>query len=506
MQNRIRHWLIIAACLLPVCLGCASLKQWWLNGGKVGPEYCRPASNVAARWIDENDQRLHIESSENGTWWGVFNDSCLNRLISEAYRQNLTLRAAGCRVLEARAQKAIACGHLLPQSQAAFADFNRNRLSVNTANQQYTTQPSFDLWDGGFNLAWEIDFWGRFRRAAEAADAELDASVGNYDDVLMTLVADVGSTYVEIRTLQQRLAVLQTNIDIQREALRIAEVRFKEGKSTEFDQQQARTDLEKTKAQLPALEIALRQASNRLCVLRGMPPQDLNAELGFGEIPQAPSEVVVGIPAALLGRRPDVRRAERELAAQSAKIGVAESEFYPRIALSGTIGIAAEDFRNLFHSDSMIGSIGPSLRWNILNYGRLLNNVRVQDARCRQLALLYQQKVLQANLEVEDALIAFLRNRDRVATLSASVEAARRAVEISIVQYREKKDFIFTSVSTVQQSLAQQEDLLAQAKGEVSRNLIAVYRALGGGWQIRLGGDLTKSAPRPPAGSHPATR
>jgi len=493
MHITIRHWLLITICLLSAC-GCTSLRQWRCNGGKVGPEYCRPKSAIATHWIDENDQRVHTDSADDGTWWDVFNDPRLKKLISEAYGQNLTLGAAGCRVLEARAQMAIARGNLFPQSQSVFADYSRNHLSTTIANQDSTTQPSFDLWDSGFNLAWEIDFWGRFRRAAEAADAELDASVENYDAVLVTLVADVASTYVEVRTLQERIDVLKANINMQQEALRIAKVRFKEGKTTELDPQQARIDLGKTKSQLPSLEIALRRANNRLCVLRGMPPQDLGEELGMGEIPQAPTDVVVGIPASLLERRPDVRRAERELAAQSAKIGVAESELYPRISLNGVIGIAAKDCSGLFQSDSMIGSIGPSLRWDILNYGRLLSKVRVQDARCRQLALEYQQKVLQANLEVEDALVAYLRTQERVATLSATVEAAQQAVKISMVQYQEKRA-IFTSVSNVQDALAQQQDLLAQAKGDVSRSLIAVYRALGGGWQIRCG-ECQKDTPR----------
>lgn len=478
-------WLYITSCFfLLVSVGCGSFGQWWRNGGKVGPEYHVPATDVGAHWIDQNDSRLLGESDNDQLWWRVFNDPRLECLIDEAYAQNLTLKAAGCRVLEARARKAIAQGNLFPQTQAAFADFNRNALSTNTANQQYTTQPYFDFWDAGFNVSWELDLWGRFRRAVEAADAEIDASVENYDAVLVTLVADVGVTYVEIRTIEKRLAVLRENLEIQRRAFRIAEIRFKEGKTTELDPQQARTDLGNTESQSAVLEIALRQANNRLCVLRGLPPHNLSHELGKADIPRAPVEVVVGVPAELLNRRPDVRRAERELAAQSAKIGVAASELYPHLSLNGTIGVAAEDVSGLFCSNSMIGSIGPSLRWNILNYGRILNHVRANDAKFQRLALDYQQNVLQANLEAENAIVAFLRAQDRVAVLSASVEAARRAVEIAMVQYQEGKA-IFTSVSTVQDKLARQQDLLAQAEGEVSRSLIEVYRALGGGWEIR---------------------
>ncbi|MBN2216224.1 MAG: efflux transporter outer membrane subunit [Pirellulales bacterium] len=477
---------------LAFCAGCTSLEQWWRNGYKVGPNYSAPAVHVSSHWIDQHDQRLRTDSDNNAAWWCLFNDIQLDELIAEAYGQNLTLKSAGCRVLEARSRKAVVQGNLFPQSQEAFADFNRNNLSTNTANQEYATQPDFDFWDAGFGFTWELDFWGRFRRAVEAAEDELDASVANYDDVLVTLLADVGKTYVEIRTLQKRIAVLDENIRIQRRSLHIAEIRFKEGKTTELDPQQASTDLGNTESQRILLEIALRQANNRLCVLRGIPPQNLTAELGNSDIPRAPTDVVVGIPADLLCRRPDVRRAERKLAAQCAEIGIATSELYPRIALNGTIGLASEDLNQLFTSDSSMGVIGPSLRWNILNYGRILNNVRAQDARFQQFARDYQQKVLQANLEVEDALVAFLRAQKRVAILKASVKAARRAVDIAMVQYQEGET-IFTSVSTVQESLAHQQDLLAQAEGQVSMSLIEVYRATGGGWQIRYGEGLLGS-------------
>jgi NodT family efflux transporter outer membrane factor (OMF) lipoprotein len=447
---------------------------------------------VAHHWIDETDKRVRSDSADYSAWWAWFKDPRLSDLIADAYRQNLTLRAVGYRVLEARANRAIAAGNLLPQSQAAFADFSRNRVSTQVANQAYTTESSYDLWDGGFNLSWELDFWGRFHRALEAADAELDASIENYDDALVTLVADVAVTYVEVRTLQQRLAFARANVEAQREALRIAKVNFKEGKRSEFDVQQARTNLGKTESQLPALETTLRQASNRLCVLMGTPPQDLQATLGEGGIPHGPTEAVVGIPADLLRRRPDVRRAERELAAQSARIGVATSDLYPRIALVGTIGIAADQFPDLFHYGSTVGSIGPSFRWNILNYGRLLNSIRVQDARFQRLAAIYQNTVLRANQEVEDALVGFLRAQQRNHILAESVSAASRAVDIVLVQYRENA-VDFTSVFSAQESLAQQQDLLAQTEGEVSRNLIAIYRALGGGWQIRCNDEATES-------------
>ncbi len=470
-----------SAVMVPLC-GCTSMHQWWDNGFKIGPEYCQPAAPVSEDWIDSTDVRLTSESPDNGHWWAVFDDPMLDTLVLNAYGQNLDLRTAGFRVMEARVQRAIAAGNLLPESQQASADYQRIKTAQRVgrpAAGQY-----FSAWGTDVNLAWELDFWGRFRRAVEAADADLQASIEDYDDVLVVLLGDVGITYVEIRTLQSRLAAVRANVDAQRGALRIAEVRFSEGRSTKLDVFQAQNNLAQTESAIPALELALRRASNRLCILCGTPPRDLEQELGIGPIPVPPVDVAVGVPADLLSRRPDVRRAERELAAQSARIGVATAELYPHIAITGTIGLEANDFTNLFRSEAFAGSIGPSLRWNILNYGRLLNNIRVQDARFQQLAAKYQGTVLQANAEAEDALAAFLKSHERAATLTDSVDAAQNAVDMALRQYREGQTD-FNRVFILQAALAREQDQLAQVSGDVARSLVEIYRALGGGWQIR---------------------
>lgn len=477
----------LLAFFLTPFFGCANMKAWWQNGFKVGPEYCRPVAPVARDWIDSNDVRVKSETSANSYWWGVFNDPTLDTLILNAYEQNLDLQTAGFRVMEARAQRAIATGNLLPQSQEAFTDYGRTKTAQRIGRP--ASGKYFGVWEAGFNLAWELDFWGRFRRALESADADLDASIENYDALLVTLFGDIGVTYVEIRALQKRLEFARMNLEAQRGALQIAEARFSEGRTTKLDVFQARNNLAQTESSIPALEIALRQSSNRLCILCGIPPRDLKQELGTGPIPLPPANVAVGMPADLLCRRPDVRQAERELAAQSAKIGVATAELYPHIAITGTIGLESNDFADLFHSGAFAGSIGPSLRWNLLNYGRLLSNIRVQDARFQQLVTEYQSTVLRANREVEDALAAFLLSHQRVAALTESVEAAQNAVEIALTQYREGKSD-FNRVFTLQSALANEQDQLAQASGEVAQSLIEIYRALGGGWQIRnIGND-----------------
>ena len=338
----------------------------------------------------------------------MFNDPTLTSLVQTAYQQNLTLRAAGARILEARALRGIAVGNLFPQEQFAFGEYSRIKLSTNVANPPLAAW--FSEWTFGLSGTWELDFWGRYRRAIEAADAELDASVEDYDDVLVVLLSDVAATYVEYRTFQQRLTYARANVDIQRQSFQLATDKFEAGATTERDTHQAKQILEETEALIPALEIGRRQAANRLCVLMGMPPRDLDAILGAGSgIPVTPREVVVGVPADLVRRRPDVRRAERQVAAQSARIGVAVSDLYPHFSVLGTIGVEAEQFGDLFKSGSMIGEISPGFRWDILNYGRLVNNVRVQDARFQELAYAYQDQVLIAGQEAEDAIVSFLQ-------------------------------------------------------------------------------------------------
>lgn len=492
---------LLVPCLLGLAIlsGCCRVpggrcKDWWCNGFKVGPNYSRPPAPVASEWIDYSNPRVKSEEQQLSQWWKVFNDPTLNTLVQSAYQQNLTLRVAGARILEARAQLGIAEGNLFPQSQSAFADYARVKLSQNTANPPPTAW--FSDWDGGLSASWELDFWGRYRRAIEAADAELDASVEDYDDVLVVLLSDVAANYVQYRTFEQRLTYARANVEIQQKSFQLATDKFEAGATTERDKHQAKQVLEQTEALIPFLEIGERQAANRLCVLLGMPPTDLDAILGKGAgVPVTPLDVVVGVPADLIRRRPDVRSAERQVAAQSARIGVAVSDLYPHISLVGTIGVEAEEFGNLFKTPgSMIGAIGPGVRWDILNYGRLVNNVRVQDARFQALAYAYQDRVLNAGREVEDAMVVFLRSQEQARHLDASVAAAVRTVDITKEQYIQG-EVDFTPVFLFESILTQQQDQLAVSQGDIALGLIAVYRSLGGGWQIRMGGDRSEPEP-----------
>jgi NodT family efflux transporter outer membrane factor (OMF) lipoprotein len=502
--------------------GCTPWQEYVHNGFKVGPNYCKPPAPVAKDWIDADDRRVRKESDDLSKWWTVFNDPVLDGLIGDAYRQNLSLRVAGMRVLEARAQLATAVGNILPQTQTSTGDYKWYGLSKETANNflQFGVPPGgvsgvtfpafkrwYGQWDLGFNLSWELDFWGRLRRAIEAGSDSLDASVENYDDVLVTLLGQVATAYAQLRITEQRIKYAQENVKLQRETLKIVEARFTARTVTKLDLAQARSTLEQTEATIPELEISLRQYNNQLCVLLGIPPEELRARLGASPIPTAPVEVAVGIPADLLRRRPDVRRAERQAAAQSAEIGVAEAEFYPHVYINGTWQYSAEFFKDLCKPTALNGNIGPTFTWNILNYGRILNNVRLQEATFQELVATYQNTVLSAAQDVENGLVTFLQAQRRARFQAESVKDAEEAVRIAVAQY--KAGIVdFTRVTQLEQALVTQQDTLAQAQGEIVTGLIQVYKALGGGWQIRQTGcgphPADKAGPAPGSQGPPA--
>jgi NodT family efflux transporter outer membrane factor (OMF) lipoprotein len=492
--------------------GCTPWSDYVHNGFKVGPNYGRPAAPVARDWIDAGDARIRRDPQEVVTWWTLLNDPALNELICVAYRQNLTLREAGFRVLEARAQLGIDTGNLFPQTQTLNANYRHSqaseRLGPGSGIFPGTTRISNNV-NASFNLVWELDFWGRFRRAIEADEATLDASVELYDAALLTLLGDVATDYVQMRTTEQRIRYAIDNARIQRETLGIVEQRFRIGaaKTTRLEYSQAQTTLAATEAAIPELEISLRQSVNQLCILLGIPPEELRARLGPAPIPTAPNEIVLGIPADLIRRRPDVRAAERQLAAQSALIGVAESAFYPAISINGTYGYAAAHLSHLFEPSAATGTVGPSFQWEILNYGRILNGVRLQDAKFQELLATYQNAVLTANQDVENGIVTYLRAQERTMLQREAVDAARVAVDIARQQL-DAGTVDFTTLTQVEQTLVINEDTLAQAEGEIVTGLIQVYRALGGGWQIRLTGcnlQLAPPGPRPPIWQPPKT-
>jgi len=471
----------------------------------VGPDYVRPEVKVADTWLEAADPRLKTEPVATPRWWQVFRDPILDQLIETAYRESLDLHQAGVRILEAQAQLGIAVGRFFPQTQEVTGSVQRARTGAGTpfpigggTGPKFT---GFNYWQAqlGLNLAWELDFWGKFRRAIESADASLEASVANYDAVLVSLTANVALLYTTIRTLERRLAIARNNVTTQQESLAIAEARFAGGVTSERDVEQARSQLKATQATIPSLELQLRQAQDALCVLLGQPPRHLpELAKGQGVIPRPPLQVAAGIPAELLRRRPDIRAAEYNAMAQSALIGVAKADLLPAFSLTGTFGFQASDVGRNRLGDftdwpNRFGSVGPSLRWPILNYGRLLNLVRVQDARFQELLIQYQNTVLKAQQEVEDNLAGFLRSQEQARYLEESVAASQKSLDLAVIQYREGITD-FTTVLTAQQALLRTQDSLAEAQGAIAANLVGVYRALGGGWEIREGQEVVPPA------------
>lgn len=415
-------------------------------------------------------------------------------LIERAERDNPGLHAAGLRVLQARAQLGVLRGRLWPQQQRLTAAATWTDGSKNAPNSALI-DTEFGTASLGLDLAWEIDLWGRFRRGIEAGAAALEAAEAGFGDALLALRAEVATTYVTLRVLDERLQIAERNAAIQSDSLAIARARHASGVTTELDVFQARALLETTRARLPALRRDRRLARNALAVLLGEAPQNAVSLAAQGQLPTAPANIAVGAPADLIRRRPDVRRAEALAAAQSARIGIAKADLYPAFSLGGTIRLAAgaatgttatgaSGFDELFDGDSLSISGGPGVSWNLFNYGRIKNRVRVEDARFEQALAAHRAVVLEALREAEDALASFARSDEEARTLAASVEAARGAVRIANLQYRDGA-VDYQRVLDSQSTLTQQEDRHTAARGAVILAAVQLYRALGGGWEHR---------------------
>lgn len=465
-------------------MGCTSLRDWVRHGFKVGPEYCPPAVPIATEWIDVHDgDRLAPDGAPIDAWWCQFGDPILSELIAIASDQNLTLQAAGTRILQARAARGIAAGNLCPQQQEAYGGYARTQNSLAVAQPFPQTLRAFDQWEAGLNLAWEVDFWGRFRRGIEAADAQLQASVEDYHSVLVLLLAEVADNYVQLRSFQTRLELAQENVKSQKGIYDISVVKEQAGAGTMLDVYQAELNLRQTESTIPVLETGIRTVSNRLCILVGIPPRDLAGCLRRGSVPSSSQPLTVGVPADLLRRRPDVRKAERLLAAQCARIGIAEADLYPQLRLTGVISWQAQNFHDLFQAGSLAGAMGPSFRWNILNYGRIRNTICAEQARFDELLYEYQQTVLRAHEEVENAIVGYVKACDRQETTRRAVQAARHSERIVLDQYQAGRAD-FNRVFAIQAVKVVQQDELARVEAEMTRYLIQTYRALGGGWIV----------------------
>ena len=453
----------------------------------LGPDYREPDIGWLQAWQpdlygqwDPDGERRPIDLS---SWWQSFNDPALNRLIEAAQAANPTLQIAGLRILEARAQLGIAGSALYPQLQqlSGAVSYIDNRSHGNGRPLVSDSDTSFVAYQAGFTFGWELDFWGRFRRGVESADAAFFASVANRQDAQVLLNAQVADLYFTYRTLELRIGIARENASIQRRSFEITQKVFRSGEASELDLQQARTQYLATQATIPELQLALIKTRNALNGLLGRPPREM-PELTepIERLPTAEVGSLREAPARLLMRRPDVRAAAWQVAAQSAQIGIAEADYYPAISLLGSLGWSGNSLSG--SADTTTLGVGPGLTWNLFDHGRIANNIRLQDARLQQLIEQYQNTVLQAAREIDNAAISVVKTAEQERYLGESVEAARRSLHLANARYREGYAD-FQRVLDAQRAVFSQAERELVNQGNQVAALIDLYRALGGGWQ-----------------------
>ncbi len=463
----------------------------------VGPDFVKPEVELPSGWTETGNSGIEATVIEQPQWWRAFDDPVLNQLIETAWQQNNNLEIAGLRVLEARAQLGIAQGSLYPQSQLAAGSTTYTSSADNLGGS------NFWQYGIGASASWEIDFWGRFRRGIESADAAYMSSIAARDQALILLTAQVVNTYTAIRINEEQLRIAHDNVKIQQRSYDIASVLYRNGADSELDMQQAHTLLLSTQATIPGFETALKQAHNALNTLLGKPPGSIDGLLTSSPdlgIPALPDVIEVGIPADLLRRRPDVRQAELNALAQNALVGMAEADLYPSFSLTGSLGLVAggpgdSDFGDLFSSDALTFSIGPSFVWPFLNYGRIRNNIRVQDARLQQALVNYREVVIQSAREAEDAMVALNGSKSQEDILVKTVESAKRSNELSVLRYREGFSDYQRVLDSQQALFTQQQRQVVQA-GTSVRSLVSLYKSLGGGWENQAGEPLISDQSR----------
>lgn len=487
--------LIATASLVVATYGCA-----------VGPNYHPPAPDVPARW-SEAPPKTAPSTRAQIDWWKTFHDPELDSLIERTARANLGVRLAGERVREARAWSRIVAAPLWPSVDAS-GSYTRlwqdedlfGPLSAGGQPVLLGQQPE-NLFQAGFDASWELDAFGGTRRSIEAARADLEAAHYQRGDVLMTLLAEVSRNYIELRGFQRQLEVARNNLAAQRDTLGLTRARYEGGLASDLDVARAEAQVEATQSQIPTLETSYKETLHRLSVLLDQPPGALSVELAtHAPIPVAPPELPAELPSDVLRQRPDLRRAERHLAAATARVGVATADLYPKFYLVGVAGLESLSASDFFTSGSKLWSIGPSMTWPIFRGGQIVATIEVRDAQEQQALISYRQAILNALEEVENALVAYTRERNRYEALTEAVVSNKRAVTLATQLYTSGlSDFL--NVLDAQRNLFQTESEQAQSEAVTAVDLVALYKALGGGWQI-VGRDAElASSGRAPSGS-----
>lgn len=454
-----------------------------LAGCAVGPDYHPPKTAAPADWVSPHAESETNRQATDAAWWKSFHDAELDSLVARAAQSNLTLRAAVARIREARATVGVIAADYGPSLDTS-GSFARDRYSGNGFPPFPPGVPlDANVYQAGFDAAWEVDVFGGTRRAVEAARADVAAAEFGRRDLLITICSEVARNYVEARAFQRRLAVANDNIKAQAEIVALTRDRFDKGLSSDLDVQEADALLNTTKAQVPVFENGFRSAVYHLGLLLGQTPGALLDELtNAAPIPAAPPVVPVGLPSELLQRRPDVQQAERQVAAATARVGVAASDLYPKFSLTGDVGLQSVSASDWFTAGSRFWSFGPTAQWRLFDMGRIRANIRVQNARVDQALAAYEQSMLAAFSDVETALTAYAKEQTRRQSLEHAAQANNQAVVLSTDLYRHGlADFL--RVLDSQRSLYQSQDALIDSDRAVSTDLIALYKALGGGWE-----------------------
>jgi outer membrane protein, multidrug efflux system len=445
----------------------------------VGPGYAPPKTTLPTQWNTQAAGGVITGAEDLQTlakWWKSLDDVTLSSLIDRAVQGNLDGKKAQSRIREARARQGVSRSGLFPIVGASGS------LTSSGAGRDANLGNTTDLYQTGFDASWELDVFGGVRRSVEAAGADLGASEEDLRDVLVSLLSEVALNYVEARTFQARLSVAEENLSSQEETYQLAQWRNAAGLSDELAVQQARYNLESTRSQIPSLRTGMEEAINRLAVLLGERPGALRKEMETARPgPSAPAQIAVGVPADILRQRPDVRRAERQLAAETARIGVAKANLYPKVTLNGSIGLESLSLNGLVNLASKVFNYGPKITWTVFNAGAIRKNIEVQSEVQEQALIRYEASVLTALEDVENALVAYAQERERKVTLVETSRAAREAALLAEHKYQAGLTD-FTSVLDSQRSLLSFQDQLAQSEGALTSDVVRLYKALGGGW------------------------
>lgn len=468
VQEKIMKYaaLIVIAVMLA---GCAT----------VGPDYVKPDIKAPEKWNApqaEAGGKAGPADDSLASWWANLDDPTLVALIETALKNNKDLKQARSRIREARAQRGVVEANLFPSVDAS-GSYTQRRTENNSE-----TGATTELFAAGLDAGWEIDLFGGLRRATEASQAAYEASQEDYLSVHVSLAAEVAINYIDVRMLQERLAIVEENLKLQTETYELTGYRLKAGLVTQLDVDRAKTNMEETRASIPTLVTRLAAARNRLSALMGEYPGYADPKLADPRaLPLVPVEMALGVPAETLRRRPDVRNAERELAAQTARVGAATAELYPKLTLMGSIGIDASSLAGLFSANNKGFAIGPRFSWNIFNAGAVRSNIEIQSARQEQALLQYESTILLALEEAENAITAYVNEQKRARSLTAALTSATDSTKLALAQYQSGL-IDFQAVLDAERTFLSVKDNLATSKGTVIANLVRLYKALGGGW------------------------